>query len=66
MLIGPVGLILVGILYLLKPDVFRSGLWKRPTASQSMMLPNQNLMFMRLLGSICLIAGIVLLLRLHH
>jgi hypothetical protein len=31
-----------------------------------MMLPNQNLMFMRLLGSICLIAGIVLLLRLHH
>jgi hypothetical protein len=64
--VGPLGLILVGMLYLAKPDIFRRGFWKRTSASQQMMTPDDNVIYMRLLGFICLIAGIFLLFRFHH
>jgi uncharacterized protein YjeT (DUF2065 family) len=64
--IGPLGLILIGILYLVKPDIFRRALGKRPADSEQMRLPDRNYTFMRLLGSICIIAGVVLLSRFYH
>ena len=63
--IGPLGLILIGILYLLKPDVFRNGLFKRPPGPPKT-FADHNVNYMRLLGSICIIAGVFLLYRLHH
>jgi uncharacterized protein YjeT (DUF2065 family) len=64
--IGPVGLILIGILYLVKPAVFRRAIGKRPADSQQMRLPDHNYTFMRLLGSACIIVGVFLLSRYYH
>jgi len=58
-----VGLIVAGIIYLIKPDIFQRWWWKRTAISQKVMTPEQNKFYMRVLGLVFIIAGIVILVR---
>ena len=49
-------LIAIGLVYLIKPDVFMRGFWKRTALSQQVLTPNQNKNYMRVLG-VLLIVG---------
>ncbi len=54
-------LIAAGVLYLIKPDIFQRGIWKRTAVSQRLLTPEQNKVYMRILGGVFIVIGIVLL-----
>jgi hypothetical protein len=58
------GLVLtaVGVLYVIKPDIFRHGLWRRTDIAQRNLSPEGYLKYMRGVGVVHVIAGLVLLL----
>jgi uncharacterized protein YjeT (DUF2065 family) len=56
-------LIIFGIIYLVKPDIFQRWFWKQTAISQQLMTPEQNKVYMRVLGGVFIVVGIVLLLR---
>jgi hypothetical protein len=58
------GLVLtaVGVLYLIKPDIFRRGLWRRTDIAQRNLSPEGYLKYMRGVGVVHVIAGLILLL----
>ena len=53
-------LIVCGILYLIKPDIFRRGFWRRTAISQRLLTPEQNKVYMRILGGVFIVVGIIL------
>jgi len=55
------GLIALGIVYLLKPGLFKRGLWLRTSIAQRTMSPEGYLKYMRVLGIVWIILGIALL-----
>jgi len=56
-----IGLIFIafGFLYLIKPNIYRRGLWKKTSIAQRYFSPEQYNMYMRILGIILLVAGLV-------
>ena len=54
-------LIACGILYQIKPDIFQRWFWKRTAISQRILTPEQNKIYMRILGAVFIVAGVVLL-----
>jgi uncharacterized membrane protein HdeD (DUF308 family) len=56
-----IALIAVGVLYLVKPNIFQRWFWKRTAISQRLLTPEQNKIYMRVLGGLFVIIGIVLL-----
>jgi len=56
-------LIISGIIYLIKPNIFRRWFWKKTSIAQRMLSPEHNIIYMRGLGVIFIIAGLVLFLR---
>jgi hypothetical protein len=57
-----IGIILLcfGALYVIKPDIYRRGIWKRTDIAQRKLTPAQYTRYMRLLGVGFILAGIVL------
>ena len=60
MIVWGIVLIGFGILYLIKPDIFQRWFWKRTAISQRL-TPEQNKVYMRILGCVFIVVGIVLL-----
>ena len=60
-----VGIILVifGIIYLVKPDIYKRWIWKRTDVAQRLLSPKQYILFMRILGGIFVVVGLFLILR---
>ena len=58
------GIILVafGILYLIKPDIYRRGFWKQTDILQRKLSPERYKQFMRWFGGGFLVAGTILIL----
>ncbi len=58
-----IGIILLcfGALYIIKPDIYRRGVWKQTDIAQRKLTPAQYTRYMRLLGVAFIITGIVLL-----
>jgi uncharacterized protein YjeT (DUF2065 family) len=52
--------ILFGVIYLLKPDLFQRWIWKESAISQRLLGPEKNKIYMRLLGMLFIVAGIIL------
>ncbi len=50
-----------GVLYLIKPDIFQRWFWKRTAISQRLLTPEQNKVYMRVLGCAFIVIGIALL-----
>ena len=57
-----IGIILLcfGILYVIKPNIFRRGIWKTTDIAQQRLTPTQYTLYMRGLGVVFILAGIVL------
>jgi len=53
--------ILFGILYILKPDIFRRWFWKKTSVMQQTLSPEKYIRSMRILGVALLVVGIILL-----
>ena len=54
-------LILVGVIYIWKPTVFRRGIWMRTSIGIRTLSDTNYVRYMRLLGLICIAAGIVVI-----
>ena len=61
MTIWGVVLLLFGIIYIVKPNIFQRWFWKRTGVFQQIFGPEKYLVFMRVLGGIFIIAGLILL-----
>ena len=59
----PYGLITFGAIYIAKPDIFFMWMSRRNEAARRREMPGQNKTFMRVLGLLLLVAGLVLLMR---
>jgi len=53
-------LIMFGVLYLIKPDIFQRWFWKKTAISQRLLSPEQNMVYMRILGLAFIVTGSVL------
>ncbi len=62
------GIILLcfGVLYVIKPNIFRRGIWKETSIMQRTLSPGHYALYMRLLGVVFIIAGVVLILLGWH
>jgi hypothetical protein len=54
-------LIALGIVYVLKPDLFRRGIWTRTSVAQRTMSPEGYLKYMRGMGVLWIVVGVALL-----
>jgi len=52
-------LIVVGVVYILKPDIFRRGIWKHTSIAQRTLSPEGYPKYMRWVGVITLAFGIL-------
>ncbi len=62
-MIGAVAMIAFGALYLIKPDIYQRLFWKRTALSQRILTPDQNIIYMRVLGMVFIVIGILLYLK---
>ena len=53
-------LVIIGSVYLLKPDIFQRWFWKKTAISQRLLSPEQNKVYMRILGAVLLCIGLYL------
>ena len=58
-----VGFIILGLLYIVKPDLFRRWFWTRTSIAQRVFSPEGYLTYMRILGIVIILGGIFLLVR---
>ena len=56
-------LIVFGLVYLIYPNIFRRGIWLKTSISINSMTPEKHKIYMRVLGSVFLVIGIILLLK---
>ncbi len=61
--VGALILIAAGVLYLVKPDIFRRWIWTETSIAQHTLLPKNYLRYMRGLGVLFILIGLLLLLR---
>jgi hypothetical protein len=59
----PYGLITFGAIYIAKPDIFYIWMSRRDTDGQRKRMPEPNKVFMRGLGLVLIVVGMVLLMR---
>lgn len=53
--------LIFGVVYLIKPNIFRVGLWKKTAITQQVFNPKQYNIYMRSLGVIFILAGLYFL-----
>ena len=53
-----IGFIVIGIVYLAKPDLFQRWFWKKTAISQRLLTPEQNKVYMRVLGGVLIGIGL--------
>ena len=56
-------LIILGIIYIIKPDIFRRGIWKKTAVTQQIFSPKNYCTYMRILGCIFIVIGLWLCLK---
>jgi uncharacterized protein YjeT (DUF2065 family) len=55
--------IAAGIIYLIKPNLFRVGIWKKTAVTQQIFTPRQYEIYMRILGGVFIVLGLINILR---
>ena len=56
-------LIAVGAMYEIKPDLFRRWFWRKTSIAQRALSPENYIRYMRLLGAVLIVAGLILVVR---
>jgi hypothetical protein len=62
LIIGGWLLIVTGVIYILKPDIFKRGIWKETDIAQRKLSPEGYLKYMRFAAAIYIATGVLLLL----
>ena len=60
MLVEGIGLIVMGMVYVVRPEIFQRILWPDVPVEQRFFSPEQNEQYMRGLGLCCIIGGLIL------
>ena len=55
--------IIFGIIYLIKPDLFRRWFWKKTSIAQRLLSPEHYILYMKILGIIFILGGVILFLK---
>jgi hypothetical protein len=58
-----IALILIGALYVWKPTIFRRGLWMKTSIAIRALSETNYTRYMRGIGVVCIVAGIILIAR---
>ncbi|KGE21956.1 hypothetical protein B1H38_16670 [Leptospira borgpetersenii serovar Ballum] len=53
-----IALIFIGILYIVKPDIFKRWFWTKTSLAQRFFKPDQYLIYMRSIGIISILLGL--------
>jgi len=64
-LLGAIFLILFGIIYIIKPSIFRRGIWMKTSIAIKTMSPEKYNRYMRSLGMFLIILGVIVLLEIY-
>jgi len=56
-------MIAFGIIYIIKPNVFKAGIWKKTAITQQVFSPKQYGRYIRILGVFAIILGLYFILR---
>ena len=56
-------LVIGGIIYIAKPDIFKRGFWKKTAITQRIFSPKQYNLYMRILGAIAILIGVYFIFR---
>lgn len=56
-------LIVFGVIFLVKPTIFRRGIWLKTSIAVRMLSEENYVRYMRVLGAVFIVAGLVLLIR---
>jgi hypothetical protein len=58
--IASIILIIAGLIYLVKPDIHKEGIGKKPTVTQKLLSPKQYIIYMRVLGIISIVLALAI------
>ena len=61
MVVGGIAIILLGAFYIWKPSIFRRGLWMKTSIAIRTLSETNYTRYMRGVGVVCIVAGIVLI-----
>jgi uncharacterized protein YjeT (DUF2065 family) len=53
-------LVILGILYIAKPDLFQQGFWKSIDISRQLSSPEKHSEFMKIFGGILIVIGLII------
>ena len=56
-------LILIGVVYLAKPTIFRRGIWLKTSIAVRMLSEENYIRYMRILGALIIVGGVVVIVR---
>jgi hypothetical protein len=56
-------LIAVGVIYLVKPTIFRRGIWLKTSIAVRTLSEENYIRYMRILGAVIIVAGLALIIR---
>jgi uncharacterized protein YjeT (DUF2065 family) len=56
-------LILVGVIYLAKPTIFRRGIWLKTSIAVRTLSEESYIRYMRILGVVIIVAGLVFIIK---
>ena len=59
--LGGVFVLVSGIVFLVKPDIFRRGIWKRTDIAQQALSPEGYLRYMRGMGILNIVLGVAII-----
>jgi len=63
MQLAGIAFIAIGILYIVKPDLFRRWIWTRTSIAQRALSPQGYLNYMRILGGVIILVGIFIVIK---
>jgi len=53
-------LILFGLIYLVRPNIYKRGIWKKTSVAQRILSPKQYIVYMRVMGIISIVLALVI------
>jgi hypothetical protein len=56
-------LMLIGIIYLIRPNIFRIGFWKKTDVAQQIFSPKQYIIYMRVIGTLVILWGLYYIIK---
>jgi hypothetical protein len=56
-------LMVIGVIYLVKPTIFRRGIWLKTSIAVRTLSEENYIRYMRILGAVIIVAGLALIIR---